>query len=1289
MDPSPSFIPTERSVVSGAGVQVTSTEISSDLLHQAFQEVAQQQGLAGVSVSQEVKLEPQPDVYNRMEQLLASGAVSGPLTPIQGLQEDKVKLEVPHVIPHLGGGAGPVLLVPSLQSEGVLTYAVQTGPGQGSSYAPHMSLAPVSTVRPGDVSVTSPIKAAKRIPVLRNSQKQKVILPKTPQQQPIPVSSTCNQQLRTNLIPTDLGQKRAVPLPATQTHQIPTIRINPGVQKPREMNVRKVQLITGLDSEIKNIELLATPNGETRIRYDKPLTDLEMQYVKSIIQHQRENGGGGEGGARQVYRVVYPSHLKPEKTGKPKAIDFIDLEEEAALTKNNVVEEEQPFSVAALVKEFSKRGRGKHRNRGRPKKGMPKVFNEKKVINELKKEFGLREERVKEFGLVEQSEEESHPAESESESPGSASRTRSGRLSRPPTKVRSKEDTDNVLNSSDDMSIMDKSGHDSAPGGAVTNSCVAPPPQVPDNIPLPARRNFIPPAKYICKVCGKLYLGDKKIAKHLKHYPSHEFATPEPPISPIIKENIKRSPSFENYISECDSNKFIEQIGAKLFKSFSLWDLVVKKTIAKRLGTVESLMSLFADMQAIVIELKNLVDQCLTCERNSEESLRVTLTPIMSSVLGLSQSGSVSRYILPHTQIPEHYHTLLSLPAGLGAGAARVTSSTEPGLLSPESTTSLMHPEEENSQMSLASDIMDQPLSEKVVLEDNLCNRQMIQDMDEETQDSSITAPSPVPHPLKRAREDSECELISPPPQPQTPDFLSQGDDSNISIISTTVSEPSKALNVQSKKPRPNDYLDSVKNIQGDSLHTKLPSFSSIINCAPKQDDLEDNVSKIAQTETQSQEDSMVIRIDADVAESPSKASHFHHVESSVHVSTSFDSGGTKTSLITASPLARLSNMTQESFADRGESVGVGGSAPVSPRVRYGSSGGFSRRCSLDNTRSLPDTVILGLAPKLQDSSSEIMEMNLSALNPDTTSQDFAKHDALPGIADVNTFPLEDRVSSANMKGDTVTEGSVVTSYQYQAMITTDSSPQAYFSTNTQASGIKTLETSEVCYHEKSLIQNTESEKFIKAAGTTQVPESTYSRDTFSPSSITSDFEQSIPPLRSSILKAPPKSQTLGYTQGSSTHVTFSEELSHPIPSVSPAKDFREIDLKRQNPTPPSESQSSSIFSDLESVLNEAGDFTFHSELGGAERCQVKTPEKLLHSVPPAAVMDKKTAISFDNILSFEKATGSKQMQGPVCQSSIVTNDEASNNITMIPSNIHENSSTYPYPSPSTESGNC
>ena len=569
-----------------------------------------------------------------------------------------------------------------------------------------------------------------------------------------------------------------------------------------------------------------------------------------------------------------------------------------------------------------------------------------------------------------------------------------------------------------------------------------------------------------------------------------------------------------------------------------------------------------------------------------------------------------------------------------------VSSSSEPGLMSPESTTSLMHPEEENSQMSLSSDIMDQPLSEKVVLEDNLCNRQMIQDMDEETQDSSITAPSPVPHPLKRTRVDSETEVISPPPQ--TPDFLSQGDDSNISIISVTVTEPAKGQNVQPKKSRSNDYMGSLKNTQEESLHTKLPSFSSIIKGGSKQDHRdEDDGAK-------------------DTEAVPSVADAGDQGEACVNVCTSFHSGDTKTSLITASPLARLTNLTQESFGAGRPDEPLGGSAPVSPRVRYGSSGA-SRRCSLDNTnRSLPDSVILGLTAKLQDASEGMMDMAMPGLNPDTTSQEFSKHDdTLPSIA-VNTFPLEDGVTRANMKLDTVTEGAVVTSYQYQALNTTQSSPQVYFPSNAQSSEMKMLETR-----------------------SSEGPEANHARHSFSPSSsITSaDFEQTIPPPRSSILKAhPPK--------GSSTHVTFSEGLSHPIPSVSPAKDFREIDLKRQNPTPPSESQSSSIFSDLESVLNEASDFTFHAELGES-RCQVKTPEKLLQSVSPAAVMNKKTAISFDNILNFEKATDTKQLQSPICQSSIVPNDGSSNSIAMLPQNILETPSNYPYPGSSSESGNC
>ena len=74
----------------------------------------------------------------------------------------------------------------------------------------------------------------------------------------------------------------------------------------------------------------------------------------------------------------------------------------------------------------------------------------------------------------------------------------------------------------------------------------------------------------------------------------------------------------------------------------------------------------------------------------------------------------------------------------------------------------------------MSSDYVDQPLSEKVVLEDNLGARHNM-DLDEDTQDSAITAPSPSPvSQRKRSRLDSESQSIISPP-PRTPDFLSQG----------------------------------------------------------------------------------------------------------------------------------------------------------------------------------------------------------------------------------------------------------------------------------------------------------------------------------------------------------------------------------------------------------------------------------------------------------------------------------------------------------------------------------
>ena len=85
----------------------------------------------------------------------------------------------------------------------------------------------------------------------------------------------------------------------------------------------------------------------------------------------------------------------------------------------------------------------------------------------------------------------------------------------------------------------------------------------------------------------------------------------------------------------------------------------MKKTVSKRLDTAESLLSLFAEMQAVLMELKNLAEQSLSYEKPEEESVSVTLSPIMSSVLGMSEVGGVTRYVLPQSQIPQQYHELL------------------------------------------------------------------------------------------------------------------------------------------------------------------------------------------------------------------------------------------------------------------------------------------------------------------------------------------------------------------------------------------------------------------------------------------------------------------------------------------------------------------------------------------------------------------------------------------------------------------------------------------------------
>ena len=117
---------------------------------------------------------------------------------------------------------------------------------------------------------------------------------------------------------------------------------------------------------------------------DGHLSQLEIHQVQSVIR-QAQSG-------QQVYRVVAP---RPGTQA-----DIVNLEEEEeTVGKGEEEDKEQHFSVAAFVREFSsRRGRGKKHARGRPRKGITRI-NEKKVITELRREFGIRNDwsRFKNF----------------------------------------------------------------------------------------------------------------------------------------------------------------------------------------------------------------------------------------------------------------------------------------------------------------------------------------------------------------------------------------------------------------------------------------------------------------------------------------------------------------------------------------------------------------------------------------------------------------------------------------------------------------------------------------------------------------------------------------------------------------------------------------------------------------------------------------------------------------------------------------------------------------------------
>ncbi len=914
------------------------------------------------------------------------------------------------------------------------------------------------------------------------------------------------------------------------------------------------------------------------------------------------------------------------------------------LPKKYLEKPQEPFSVASFVREMSARGRGKGKakNRGRPRKGMPKRVNEKKIISDLKKELGLREERVKEFGFIEvdtdvdneeeetvQDEELRNGESNEDQDKFSVGRTRSGRLSLPPKRIR----TDMALKEDSFPPAQDEP---TANTGAVTNMNFATPPLVDSALASMGRRSFAPPPKYICKICGKLYLGDKKIARHLKLFPDHEFATPETPASPV-----KKSFSADSWINESDPASLLDLVGPKLLQSFTLWDLLVKRVSLKRLGTAEVLSSMFADVQALVMDLKNMVEQCLTNIRTNEDSFSVILSPMISSILGQSQNGGVERYVLPYNQIPVHYHKLLGFPMGF--------KSTHPSdMFSPDSTNSIFHPEEENSQMSISSETNDRPLVDKVVLEANLGTAAM----DEETQDSSRMQ--------KRRRIDSESRSVSSIP-PQTPDFLNHEDESNLSSTSNLCTKDIIAEQSNSIDDVPvKQFLDSEMKTDESSLdkirqnliamttrsdvcsgsgttfsncsRTRLPSFSSIMCGSP-------NPSVKNQSGTGERE------------ENKNERSNHHLREEDDSI---------------------LKIITRPDTA--------GGSAPVSPRVNYVSSLNpnttsniaFQRRSSVDqvlmhsSSKLLNNVATTSFSPgkglHLEDSIRDLHSENIcdGVLLPRTHSSEgrtgeerrFSFDQENDGLNEISKVTMPSPVTSPFQSGSDNAVFNVTSSSLFTTPCLPNMQP-GFLETPPKHHIIGISSKSYDMNDEflgRDLKTNLDTDKTDHTGKNKHYPgldllmektDSTFYKYTSLPQNATGarklemrrhqDFE-------------------------SSTQVTYSE-LNHPIPSVSPMKETnKDYECSKPRQIHPI-SQSPNLFNDLESVLNDSEEFSFHSALSNnVENVPVKTPEKLLSSVSPSVIMIKKSSLfdsfEFDKPVDIENLEPSDLAPNNVQQSS-------------------------------------
>ena len=531
--------------------------------------------------------------------------------------------------------------------------------------------------------------------------------------------------------------------------------------------------------------------------------DVEKQQQQQQLQQQQQQ-------QRQSQSKELVNELTSESSDDEDDYGEIRSNNDIILDPHDVIKMTDPATIL-----------GKKRKRGRPtefeKFFMPKP--KKKHSKQLKQQFGLTiaQAAALESDIVDDKQIVEVEVKDEDDVL-STSRTRSGRLSRPPRTIVPNPNT--------------------SVGSILDFPNLPPPPPPPDPLDLKqiepkARRKFTVPLKFRCRVCQKIYLGDRKMARHMKAYPTHgPIEDPNDPTipqsgseavttSPVVTttQGKKISPSslampiiplartqLEELVKNLDAELVLDCVSKKMFDNFSMWDLQLKKMQLNKEKGLKRLEVMLKDMENVMVELKKMVDNCLThtklCDKPSPS---VTVGEHLQLALN-SHDGEM--YLEQPNHIPEEYHKYFGI---------------QPIISSPRSESNTMVTNPDDDSNSMMSDKDGQGLGAQMVLEENLGCRER------EDEDEDSNSKPPEKRPESSSLMDSNSKMD---------DSLLHDEDSNMSDGPTKANKNIKVENTPVISQVPTATTPNTVNQQ--HQRTRLPSFSSIIAGSPKQEDLQD-----------------------------------------------------------------------------------------------------------------------------------------------------------------------------------------------------------------------------------------------------------------------------------------------------------------------------------------------------------------------------------------------------------------------------------------------------------------